>query len=215
MAPRIWRDPEAAVARIEKTIATATERGRLAELLHEDPSRAGALRGSDRLLDRFTAAGAERKAALQAVPAVLSAIGMAESAWRNRLATELASEESRRKRMGVEVPALSDAAEASARALGQIIDRKQRDHAVLQLAPEIKSELREFTIALERRFGPMAFQHPDPRLVANVAHSEKVRFNDVARQMLTVRQIVNTDIEQNHLAERMQKALGTSLGTTH
>lgn len=215
VAPRIWRDPETALARIEKSIATTTEADKLVALLREDPSRAGALRGSERLIDRFSAAGAERKAALQAVPEALSAIGMAESVYRTRLRTELAIAESSRKRMSVEVPALSDAAEASIRTIGQIADRKQRDYAVLQLAPEIKTELREFTKTLERRFGPKAFERPDPKLIANVAHSERAGFDEVAKQLQTVRQVINTDIQQRHMAERIQKSLSRSTGMTH
>ncbi|WP_408914403.1 Ti-type conjugative transfer relaxase TraA [Brucella pseudogrignonensis] len=215
VAPRIWRDPEAAVSRIEQSIATATERGRLAALLKDDPSRAGALQGSDRLIDRFGAAGSERKAALQSVPMALSAVRMAESVYRTQLSNELQIEDVRRKRMSVEVPALSDAAEASVQAIAQIADRKQKDYAVLRLAPEIKTELREFTKTLEKRFGPKAFEQPDPKLIASVAHSEKARFNEIAKQMQVVRQVVNTDIEQRHLAERMQKSLSRSAGITH
>nr|WP_235994262.1 BID domain-containing protein [Brucella anthropi] len=215
VAPRIWQDPEAAVAKIERSIATITERGKLAEVLDQDPGRAGALRGSDRLIDRFSATGAERKAALQAVPVALAAIRKSETVYRTALERQLVVEQSRRGSMLVEVPALSEAAEASVRSIGQIADRKQRDYAVLQLAPEIKTELREFTNTLEKRFGPKAFEHPDPKLIANVAHSEKARFNEIAKQMQTVRQVVNTDIEQRFLAERMQKSLSRNTGITH
>ncbi|PRA81040.1 Ti-type conjugative transfer relaxase TraA [Ochrobactrum sp. MYb29] len=215
VAPRIWRDPETAVARIEQSIATATERGRLAELLTQDPSRAGALRGSDRLIDRFSQAGAERKAALQTVPVALAAIRKAETVYTTTLSTQLSVEQSRRRCMGFEVPALSDAAEVSVQAIAQIADRKQRDYAVLKLRPEIKTELREFTKALEKRFGPKAFEQLDPKLIASVAHSERAKFNEVAKQMRAVRQLIDTDIEQRYLAERMQKSLSRSTGITH
>lgn len=215
LAQRIWQDPETAVARIEKSIATATEADKLAALLKDDPSRAGALRGSDRLLDRFSAAGAERKAALQVVPAALAAIRLAESSYMTVLPTQMAVEQHRRKCMSMEVPALSDAAEAGVKALCQIADHKKRNYAVLQLAPEIKAELRELTKTLEKRFGPKAFEHPDPKLIANVAHSEKARFNEIAKQLQTVRQVMNTDIEQRIMAERMQKTLTRGTGITH
>ncbi|PRA75551.1 hypothetical protein CQ054_22890, partial [Ochrobactrum sp. MYb29] len=214
-APRIWRDPEAAVVRIEQAIATASEADKLAALLKDDPSRAGALRGSDRLIDRFAAAGAERKAALQSVPKALTAVRMAESVYRTQLSNELEIQQVRRRRMSVEVPALSDAAEVSVEAIAQIADRRQRNYAVLKLTPEIKTELREFTKALEKRFGPKAFEQQDPKLIASVAHSEKARFNEIAKQMQVVRQVVNTDIEQRYLAERMQKSLSRSTGITH
>ncbi|TCQ73816.1 plasmid mobilization system relaxase [Ochrobactrum sp. BH3] len=215
LAPRIWRDPETAVARIEQSIATATEADRLAALLKDDPSRAGALRGSDRLIDWFGAAGAERKEALGSMPMALSSVRMAESSYMTVLSTQLDIEQHRRRCMAMEVPALSDAAEARVQAIGEIADRRQRDYAVLQLAPEIKTELREFTRTLEKRFGPKAFEHPDPKLIANVAHSEKARFQEVAKQLQTVRQVMNTDIEQRFLAERMQKSLSRSTGITH
>lgn len=215
VAPHIWQDPKAAVARIENSIATATERGKLANLLHDDPARAGALRGSDRLLDRFSAAGAERKAALQSAPSASGAVRMAETTYRTALATALSVEDNRRKSMAVAVPALSNTAEDSIQAIARIEDRRQRDYAVLQLAPEIKAELREFTKTLEKRFGPKAFEHPDPKLIANVAHSEKARFNEIAKQLQTVRQVVNTDIEQRILAERMQKSLTRGSSISH
>ncbi|WP_157803313.1 Ti-type conjugative transfer relaxase TraA [Brucella pituitosa] len=215
LAPRIWRDPETAVARIEQSIATATEADRLAALLKDDPSRAGALRGSDRLVDRFGAAGAERKEALGLMPMAMNAVRMAESSYMTVLPTQLDIEQHRRRCMAIEVPALSNTAEASVQAIAKIEDRRQRDYAVLKLNPEIKTELREFTKTLEKRFGPKAFEHPDPKLIANVAHSEKAKFSEIAKQLQTVRQVMNTDIEQRFLAERMQKSLSRSTGITH
>ncbi|MGW6780948.1 hypothetical protein ACWF50_23340 [Brucella pseudogrignonensis] len=60
---------------------------------------AGELRGSDRLIDRFGSAGAERKAALQSVPVALAAIRKAETVYTIALSTQLSVEQSRRRRM--------------------------------------------------------------------------------------------------------------------
>lgn len=67
-ATRIWRDPAGAVDRIEDLIVKGFAAERIAAAVVNDPAAYGALRGSDRLMDRMLAAGRERKDALQAVP---------------------------------------------------------------------------------------------------------------------------------------------------
>ena len=66
LAPVIWRDPAAAIKAVESTIKKTEQQDRLADIIKSSPSQFGALRGSDRLVDRFASGGAERKAALAA-----------------------------------------------------------------------------------------------------------------------------------------------------
>ncbi len=206
-ASRIWQDPDAAIAKIERTIATATEPGKLADLVAEDPSRAGELRGSDRLLDRFSAAGAERKTALQAIPEALTAIRMAETTYRTMLQNQLAFEGAMRERIKTEIPALSPAAEASLQRLGEVRGYDAMHQAVARLSPEIRSEFTGLSRALEKRFGPKAFEQDNPDLKRHVAPAERQRFAEVARQMKTVQQIARADVALRHQAERMQKSI--------
>lgn len=206
-AGQIWQDPDAAIAKIERTIVTTTEPGKLTALLKDDPTRAGVLRGSDRLLDRFSAAGAERKAALQAMPEALAAIGKAESAWRTMLQNQLALETANRERMKIEIPAPSQAADATLRGMSATKGYDAMHEAVARMSPALKAEFATLNRALEKRFGPKAFEKDNPDLARQVAPAERQRFAETAKQMKIVQQIVRTDIEQRRQAERIQKSL--------
>ncbi len=60
LAPVIWRDPAAATTAIEGAMLKPDQRDRLADVIKSTPEQFGALRGSDRLIDRLATAGAER-----------------------------------------------------------------------------------------------------------------------------------------------------------
>ncbi|OYR25456.1 ti-type conjugative transfer relaxase TraA domain protein, partial [Brucella grignonensis] len=67
---RIWRDPAAALATIEDLVVKGVKPERHARAVGNDPAAYGALRGSDRVVDRLMATGRERKAAVEAVGSV-------------------------------------------------------------------------------------------------------------------------------------------------
>ncbi|MGH0332680.1 BID domain-containing protein, partial [Sinorhizobium meliloti] len=71
-ATRVWRDPADAIGKIEDLIVKGFAAERIAAAVTNDPAAYGALRGSDRIMDKLLAAGRERKGALQAVPEAAS-----------------------------------------------------------------------------------------------------------------------------------------------
>lgn len=52
---RIWRDPAAALATIEDLLIRGVDPERIARAVANDPAAYGALRGSDRIMDRLLA----------------------------------------------------------------------------------------------------------------------------------------------------------------
>ncbi|MGH0348415.1 BID domain-containing protein, partial [Sinorhizobium meliloti] len=63
-ATRVWRDPEDAIGKIEDLIVKGFAGERIAAAVTNDPAAYGALRGSDRIMDKLLAVGRERKGAL-------------------------------------------------------------------------------------------------------------------------------------------------------
>ena len=107
LAPVIWRDPAAAIKAVESTMQKPEQRDRLAAVIKSTPKQFGALRGSDRLVDRFSAAGAQRKAALAAAETASVHVRFAAPALSLEFEKATVIEDARRARMRVEVPRLS------------------------------------------------------------------------------------------------------------
>lgn len=207
-AAKIWQDPAAAVDRIERAIALGTGHdGKLEAALRENPTRAGALRGSDRLMDRFSAAGAARRAALDELPAALSAVRHAEGVYHNVLKSEINREEGARERMAIEVPALSEAART---ALDRLADAQGQDRArALQALPrEVMAEFATVNAALDRRFGYRAFADSSAASIADlarqVAPGQREALDRLHLPMKTLQQAVHHDIAERHQARLQQ-----------
>jgi hypothetical protein len=111
VASAIWRDPVGAVGKIEDLLQKGFAGERIAAAVTNDPAAYGALRGSDRLMDRMLAAGRERKQAVQAVPEAAARLRSLGSAYVNVLDAERQAIAEERRRMAVAIPALSTAAE--------------------------------------------------------------------------------------------------------
>jgi len=214
-AGKIWQDPATAVEKIERTIVlSASADGKPETALREDPSRAGALRGSDRLLDRFSAAGAERKAALNELSRALSAVRHAEAIYHNVLKAEIAQEQGVRTRMAIEVPALSEEAR---KALRQLADSRGQDQerALKTLPREVMEEFRTVNAALDKRFGYRAFADSSPAAMKELeryaAPGQREGLDKLRFQMKTLQQAVHHDIAEQHRAERLQKTVNRGL----
>ena len=133
LAPVIWRDPAAAIKAVESAMLKPEQRDRLADVIKSAPEQFGALRGSDRLIDRLATAGAERKAALAAAETASIHVRFAAPALSLEIEKATVNEEARRARMRVEVPRLSQTAATALDGLAKIKDAAAFDAAVKAL----------------------------------------------------------------------------------
>ena len=175
LAPVIWRDPAAAIKAIESTMQKPEQRDRLAEVIKTRPEQFGALRGSDRLVDRFATAGAERKAALAAAETASVHVRFAAPALSLEIEKAAINEEARRSRMRVEVPRFSQSATTALDGLTKIKDAVAFDAAVKATPDAVKTELRSFEAALTKRLGPNASVGDPGALAAVPDRSEERR----------------------------------------
>ncbi|MCB5205481.1 Ti-type conjugative transfer relaxase TraA [Neorhizobium sp. T786] len=208
-AARIWQDPSEAVARVERAIATGGTSEGIEKSLREDPARGGELRGSDRLLDRFTAAGTERQAAMAELPAALAAVRMAASVYGTALENELVREKVARERMSIEIPALSDQSQKAAAHLSASLEFgiAQFEKAVGGLSSEVKAEFKSVNDALNQRFGRNAFANESADLARFVAPGQREALNQVQAQLKLVQTVVRTTVDQKHQVERQIRAM--------
>jgi Ti-type conjugative transfer relaxase TraA len=151
-ARKVWIDPARAVA----TIRARIEAGTGAQLRHEisqAPEAFGELRGSGRMLDRFSAAGAERKAALDAVAHVGAVAFAVQSNLANYRAQEVKAETENRSRMAIEVPGFTPAAQSAIEQVRGATDSKARQQVVAGMSLEVRAEIAQVDKALRARFG--------------------------------------------------------------
>ncbi|MDW9714592.1 Ti-type conjugative transfer relaxase TraA, partial [Sinorhizobium meliloti] len=123
-ATRVWRDPADAIGKIEDLIVKGFAGERIAAAVTNDPAAYGALRGSDRIMDKLLAVGRERKGALQAVPEAASRIRSLGASYASALDAETRSITEERRRMAVAIPGLSPAAEDALKRLAAQIKNK-------------------------------------------------------------------------------------------
>ncbi|OWK24269.1 hypothetical protein AJ87_23995 [Rhizobium yanglingense] len=109
-AMRIWRDPAGAVTTIEALITKGIMADRIAAAVAGNPGAYGALRGSDRLIDRLLASGRERRDALQALPEVANRLIALASVYSNAFDAALRTLGEERRRMAIAIPGLSGGA---------------------------------------------------------------------------------------------------------
>ncbi|TCM51103.1 plasmid mobilization system relaxase [Rhizobium sp. PP-F2F-G48] len=213
-ATRIWRDPQAAVIAIEEKVRAGTSPTALEADMATRPATFGTLRGSDRLVDRLTGQGRERKMAVA---------GAKDEAWKARslaqaFATVVASEtkaiESERSRMGVPVPGLSRTAEAELKRLVTLVSRQPKgfDAAVLALTPTIKAEFAAVSKALDARFGRGAIGRDEKTAIAMVPPAQQAAFRALQPQLRTIQRAVAADIGQAIASERRLRAINQARG---
>ena len=176
-------------------------------------SQFGALRGSDRLIDRFATAGVERKAAFAAAETASVHVRFAAPALSLEIEKATVTEEARRARMQIEVPRLSQTATAGLDGLTKIKNAVAFDSAVKALPDVTKAELRAFETALSKRLGPNV-SAGDHAALASVPEQQRKGF-EAAREILkTVSGVIDTDrqqrIAQERLAQGQKKDKGIS-----
>ena len=214
VARTIWRDPAGAVGKIEELLAKGFAGDRIAAAVINDPSAYGALRGSDRLMDRMLAAGRERKEAVQAVPEAAARLRALGSAYVNVLDTERQAIAEERRRMAVAIPGLSKAAEEvltrlTARAKNN--GRKQNASAAA-LDPDIRREFAAVSTALDARFGRNAVLREEKDLINRVPPAQRRAFEAMQERLKVLQQTVRLESSDKIVSERRQRTVNRRRG---
>lgn len=213
LAPVIWRDPAAAIKAVEAAMLKPDQRDRLADVIKSNPNQFGALRGSDRLIDRLATAGAERRAALAAAETASVRVRFAAPALKLEIEKATVTEEARRVRMRVEVPRLSQTATAALSTLGTIKDAKVFEVAVKAMPEAVKTELRAFETALSMRLGPNV-SVANRSALASVPDQHRKSFEAARDTLKMVSRAVDTDRQQRIAQERLAQGQKKDKGIT-
>ncbi|TKV70745.1 Ti-type conjugative transfer relaxase TraA [Rhizobium sp. AU243] len=219
-AALIWRDPAGAVGKIEELVAKDFAGERIAAAINNDPAAYGALRGSDRIMDRMLAVGRERKQALQAVPEAAGRVRSLSASWATALDAETRAVTEERRRMAVAIPGLSRAAEDALRKLVADVNRQQKDKgksarrgvAVGSLEPRIAREFAAVSRALDERFGRNAILHGEKDVANRVSPAQRRAFETMRERLQVLQQAVRTERSQEIIAERQRRAIDRARG---
>jgi hypothetical protein len=214
VASTIWRDPAGAVGKIEDLLAKGFAGERIATAVTNDPAAYGALRGSDRLMDRLLASGRERKAAAQGVLEAGARLRALGSAYVNVLDAERRVVAEERRRMAVAIPGLSKAAEdvlmrltAEAKNDG----RKMSAYAA-SLDPSIRREFAAVSSALDERFGRGAIIRGEKDPITRVPHAQHNAFEAMQEKLKVLQQAVRRESGERIISERRQRAVSRGRG---
>ena len=221
-AGRIWRDPAGALGKIEDLIVKGIAGERIATAVSNEPAAYGALRGSDRIMDKLLAVGRERKEALQAVPEAASKIRSLGASWASAFDAESQAIREERRRMTVAIPGLSPAAE------GALLDlfadlKKQRQEkaksAIMETAarsfdPEIAREFAAVSRALDERFGRNAILRGERDVINRVSPAQHRAFEAMRERLQVLQQTVRTLGSQEIISERQRRAIDRARGLT-
>jgi hypothetical protein len=221
-AGRIWRDPAGVAGKIEDLIVKGIASERIAAAVTNDPAAYGALRGSDRIMDKLLAVGRERKDALQAVPEAASRVRSLGASWASALDAESQSIREERRRMSVAIPGLSPAAEGAL--LHLVADlKKQRqekaksariESAARSLDPKIVQEFTAVSRALDERFGRNAILRGEMDVINRVSPAQRRAFEAMRERLQVVQQTVRTHGSQEIISERQRRAIDRARGLT-
>ncbi|MGR9320741.1 Ti-type conjugative transfer relaxase TraA (plasmid) [Rhizobium leguminosarum] len=208
VASAIWRDPVGAVGKIEELLQKGFAGERIAAAVTNDPAAYGALRGSDRLMDRMLAVGRERKQAVQAVPEAGARLRSLGSAYVNVLDAERQAIAEERRRMAVAIPALSTAAEdvlLRLTAEAKNNDRKLTASAA-PLDPSIRREFAAVSRALDERFGRNAIIRGEKDLINRVPPAQHSAFEAMQDRLKVLQRTVRMESSEQIISERRQRA---------
>ncbi|MGR9209009.1 Ti-type conjugative transfer relaxase TraA (plasmid) [Rhizobium leguminosarum] len=214
VASAIWRDPVGAVGKIEDLLQKGFAGERIAAAVTNDPAAYGALRGSDRLMDRMPAAGRERKQAVQAVPEAAARLRSLGSAYVNVLDAERQAIAEERRRMAVAIPALSTAAEDVLMRLtaeAKNNDRKLTASAA-PLDPSIRREFAAVSRALDERFGRNAIVRGEKDLINRVPPAQRSAFEAMQDRLKVLQRTVRMESSEQIISERRQRAVSRGRG---
>ncbi|WP_322790944.1 Ti-type conjugative transfer relaxase TraA (plasmid) [Rhizobium indigoferae] len=213
VASAIWRDPVGAVGRIEDLLQKGFAGERIAAAVTNDPAAYGALRGSDRLMDRMLAVGRERKQAVQAVPEAAARLRSLGSAYVNVLDAERQAIAEERRRMAVAIPALSTAAEdvlLRLTAEAKNNDRKLTASAA-PLDPSIRREFAAVSRALDERFGRNAIIRGEKDLINRVPQAQRSAFEAMQDRLKVLQRTVRMESSEQIISERRQRAVNRGI----
>ncbi|UWU31087.1 Ti-type conjugative transfer relaxase TraA (plasmid) [Rhizobium sp. WSM1274] len=209
VASTIWRDPADAVGKIEDLLAKGFAGERIAAAVTNDPAAYGALRGSDRLMDRMLAAGRERKEAVQAVPEAAARLRALGSAYVNVLDAERQAVAEERRRMAVAIPGLSKAAEEALMRLTAEARNNGRklNASAASLDPDIHREFAAVSRALDERFGRNAIIRGEKDLIHRVPQMQRNVFEAMQEKLKVLQQAVRRESSEQIISERRQRAV--------
>ncbi|NKK93650.1 Ti-type conjugative transfer relaxase TraA, partial [Rhizobium leguminosarum bv. viciae] len=213
VASAIWRDPVGAVGKIEELLQKGFAGERIAAAVTNDPAAYGALRGSDRLMDRMLAAGRERKEAVQAVPEAAARLRSLGPAYVNVLDAERQAIAEERRRMAVAIPALSTAAEDVLMRLtaeAKNNDRKLTASAA-PLDPSIRREFAAVSRALDERFGRNAIIRGEKDLINRVPPAQRNAFEAMQDRLKVLQRTVRMESSEQIISERHQRAVSRGI----
>ncbi|MDH7784850.1 Ti-type conjugative transfer relaxase TraA [Ochrobactrum sp. 19YEA23] len=216
-ASNIWRDPAGAVDKIEALIIKGFAAERIAAAVANDPAAYGALRGSDRIMDKFLASGRERKEALLAVSDADSRVRSLGASYATALSNETKAITGERQRMGIAIPGLSPAAEVALRRLTQTMKKKGANlkaEAGL-LHGNIIREFATVSRALDLRFGRDAILRSETTVTNSVAPTQRRAFETMQEDLKILQQTVRMQASQKIVAERQRRALERGRGITY
>ncbi len=208
-AKRIWRDPAGVVDRVEALIVKGFAAERITAAVTSDPAAYGALRGSDRLIDRMLAAGRERKDALQAVPEAAVRLRALGVAYVSAFGAERQAVTEERARMAVAIPGLSPAADDALRRLAARMDNKDSRLAVAAgaLAPAVAREFAAVSRALDERFGRNAILRGETDVINRVPPPHRRAFEAMQDRLKILQQTVRMQASQQIISERQQRII--------
>jgi len=220
-ATLIWRDPAGAVVKIEELVVKGFAGERIAAAVSNDPASYGALRGSDRLMDKMLATGRERKEALQAVPEAASRVRLLSASWATALDMETQAITEERRHMAVAIPGLSPPAEA---ALGQLVadmkKKRQKDKGATvdvtagSFDSGIREEFAAVSRALDERFGRNAILRGETDTINRVSQAQRRAFEAMQERLQVLQKAVRVQSSQEIISERQRRAIGHARGLT-
>ncbi|MBY3469116.1 Ti-type conjugative transfer relaxase TraA, partial [Rhizobium laguerreae] len=187
---------------------------RIAAAVTNDPAAYGALRGSDRLMDRMLATGRERKEAVQAVPEAAARLRALGSTYVNVLDIERQAIAEERRRMTVAIPGLSKAAEEALMRLTAEAKNngRERNTSAVSLDPAIRQEFAAVSRALDERFGRNAILREEKDLVNGVPPAQRNAFEAMQERLMVLQKTVRMESSDNIVSERRQRAVGRGRG---
>ncbi|MES4992540.1 Ti-type conjugative transfer relaxase TraA [Agrobacterium radiobacter] len=214
VAQRIWRDPSATLATIEELVTKGIDPDRIARAVANQPSAYGALRGSDRIMDRLLASGKERKEAEQGLGTAVARVRSMGQAWSGAFDAEKAAVEADRNRMSVPVPGLSRRAETELVRLSAAVEKSPKDITPLvrSLDAAVRAEFAAVSKALDARFGPSAIARGDLTVINRVPPAQRKVFEAMQPKLKVLQQAVRADRAQDIIAERQMQALRQARG---
>ncbi|MBY3109271.1 BID domain-containing protein, partial [Rhizobium laguerreae] len=214
VASMIWRDPAGAVGKIEELLAKGFAGERIAAAVTNDPAAYGALRGSDRLMDRMLASGRERKEAVQAMPEAAARLRALGSAYVNVLDGERRAIAEERRRMTVAIPGLSKAAEEALMRLTAEAKNngRKRNASAVSLDPTIRQEFAAVSRALDARFGRNAILRDEKDLINRVPPMQRRAFEAMQERLKVLQQAARMESSEQIISERRQRAVSRGHG---